>query len=125
MNEVLNFLNTVLESIGLPYEFDTWTGRLRYPYFVGSIDSLEPDDEAGHELYMFTLSGWTRHSLSQLLEWAAILKRTFPPVGGRTAILESGSGIAVFYDTCTNVPTGEEDLKRVDIILQVQFFERN
>ena len=37
MTEILNFINEELEESGIPYEYGEWTGKVSYPYFVGTF----------------------------------------------------------------------------------------
>ena len=41
----------------------------------------------------------------------------------RTAILASGAGVAVFYGNASPVPTGDADLKRIQINLTIKEYK--
>ena len=117
--EALQYLNSCFENLPIPYEFIQWTKTLSYPYFVGEYTEVEPLDEGGEEQGTFILTGTTIGSYLSLEMIKEQIKEYFP-TEGRTAILESGSGIAVSYSTAFPVPTGESELKRIQINLSVK-----
>lgn len=121
--ELLNFINSELENIQVPYEFGEWTSDITDPYFVGEYSEVEPISESGEEEKAFILNGFTRKSALILEEMKEKIKSAFPPVGGKTAILEDDSGVAVFYSSSFPVPTGEEGLKRIQINLSIKYWK--
>lgn len=123
MIDVLSFINSELEKIHIPYEFGEWTSKVAYPYFVGEYSEIESFSESGEEEKSFILNGFTRGSALSLEEMKEKIKEIFPPVGGKTAILDNGSGVAVFYSNSFPVPTGEEELKRIQINLTVKYWK--
>ncbi|MFI3173124.1 MAG: hypothetical protein R3Y58_12270 [Eubacteriales bacterium] len=123
MTEVLGYINAQMEEIGIPYEFMMWTAKVTYPYFVGEYSETDPVTEDGLEEKTFIVTGTTRNSWAELMEVQEKIKKHFNPITGKTAILESGSGIAVFYSTSFPVPTGEEELKRLQINLNVKLWK--
>lgn len=123
MADVLSFIKSELEKINVPYEFGEWTSEVSYPYFVGEYSESESYTEDGQEDTTFILTGFSRSSGLALEEIKGKIQAAFPPVGGNTAILENGSGIAVFYSRSFPVPTGEEGLKKIQINLSVKFWK--
>lgn len=123
MTDVIKWIASQLEIIGVPYEFEEWTDVIKYPYFVGDYDESPGAFEDGVSDSFFRITGFTRHTWSELYEVDEKLKKYFPHVEGRTAILDDGSGIAVFYDSSAPTPTGEEGLKKLEIRLQVKFWK--
>lgn len=125
MVEVLNWLNTELESAGVPYEFLEWTQPVSYPYFVGEYNEFEPTSESGEQDKTFILTGFCRGEDARLKleEMKAKIETAFPAVEGKTAILESGSGLAVFYANSFYVPTGEAELYKVQVNLTVKLWK--
>lgn len=49
MEEVLSFIACELETLNIRYEFAEWTGRIKYPYFVGEFSEIDPATEDGLE----------------------------------------------------------------------------
>ncbi|MFI3173554.1 MAG: hypothetical protein R3Y58_14465 [Eubacteriales bacterium] len=123
MTEVLGYIDAQMEEIGIPYEFMMWTAKVTYPYFVGEYSETDPATEDGLEDKTFILTGTTRNSWAELIEAQEKIKKHFNSITGKTAILDSGSGIAVFYSTSFPVPTGEEELKRLQINLNIKLWK--
>ena len=125
MIELLNFIQQELNNAGIPYEFERWTDAVSYPYFVGETSPVEPMNEDGMEETTFILTGWNRSDLYPLYLISEKIRNIFPPVGGKTAILESGSGIAVFFADAFPIDSGEEDLRKIQINLTVKTWKVN
>lgn len=117
--DILKFINEQLSVIGIPYEFGEWTSEIKYPYWVGEITEIEPMTEDGAEEATFILTGFHRGKYIDLEEYKAKIKKHFDPIYGLRAKTDSGS-IAVFFAGAFNVPTGEADLKRIQINLNVK-----
>ena len=88
MIETLNFIQQELNNASIPYEFERWTAPVTYPYFVGETSTVEPMNEDGQEEMTVILTGWNRPNLYPLYLMAEKVRRIFPPIGGKTAILE-------------------------------------
>lgn len=119
-DESLAFIDNALESAGINYEFGEYSSELQYPYFVGEYAETDVENEDGMQETSFILSGFSRDTWLTLEKAKNTIKKLFHPIEGRTAILESGSGIAVFYARSNNIPTGDYQLKRIEIILTVK-----
>lgn len=117
--EALQFINDSLESLNIPYEFMGWTKDLSFPYFTGEYTEIESLDEDGMEQGTFLLTGTTKNGYLELEEIKDKIKDFFP-TEGRTAILDSGSGIAVSYSTSLPIPSGEQGLQRIQINLSIK-----
>lgn len=119
--EALNFISDTLKEIEIPYSFMTWN---RYPvpnpYFIGEYNEAEPTTEDGLQESTFILTGTTRGSWLSLEQAKTKIKNAFKSIEGKTAILKSGSGVAVFYANSFPVPTGDEEFKRIQINLTVK-----
>lgn len=115
----LKFIADKLNAVGIPYCFEEWTKDIQYPYFVGSYTESEPLNEDGESNSTFILTGTTRDSWLSLEQSKAKIKNIFPE-DGLTAILEDKTGIAVFYTSSIPVPTGVDELKRIQINLKVK-----
>lgn len=115
----LKFIAGKLSNAGIPYCFEEWTKDLQYPYFVGSYTETEPLNEDGESDSTFLLTGTTRDSWLSLEKTKSDIKNIFPE-DGLTAILEDETGIAVFYTSSMPIPTGVDELKRIQINLKVK-----
>lgn len=125
MEEVLGFINKALEDAGVSYEFLEWTRKITYPYFVGEYSEFEPDNESGEEDKSFILTGFYRgnNARYELEKMRAKIETTFPAIGGKVAALDSGSVVAVFYGNSSYIPTGEEELYKIQINLSIKLWK--
>lgn len=117
--EKLKFINEQMAAIAVPYEFGEWTSRRVYPYWVGEITEEPPTTEDGAEESTLILTGFHRGKLIDLETDKAKIKNHFHPIHGKRGKTDSGS-IAVFFDGAFYVPTGEADLKRMQINLKIK-----
>lgn len=115
----LQFINKQMSVLDIPYEFMEWTTKIRYPYTVGEYSEVSTITEDGAEESTFILTVTTRGKWIVLEEIKEKIRQHFPAVGGFRAKTDSGS-IAVFYDNAFPVPTGEADLKRIQINLNIK-----
>lgn len=122
--EALQYINDCMESLSIPYEFMQWTKDLSFPYFIGEYTEVEPLDESGKEQGTLMLTGTTNKNYLSLESIKEKLKEYFP-YDGRTAILDNGSGIAVSFSTAFPVPTGEQEMFRIQINLNIQEWRCN
>lgn len=116
---VLKIMNEELASIGVPYEFMRWTGPVTSAYFVGEYIEVPSAAEDGSEETSFILTGTTQGSWLELEQHKEKIKGRFPAAGGRRFSTAIGSA-AIFYENSFPVPTGEADLKRIQINLRVK-----
>lgn len=127
MEEILGYIRTELERIDIPYEFLEWTQTVTYPYFVGEYNEFEPTSESGECDKNFILTGFCRGKdarlkLEQIREK---LEENFDPINGKIAALPGGSVIAVFYSTGQQIPSGEADLFKMVINLDIKKWRVN
>ena len=125
MEEVLEFMNKALDDAGVPYEFMEWTQGVTYPYFVGEYSEFEPENESGEEDKTFILTGFYRgnNARYELEKMRAKIEATFPAINGKMAALDSGSVVAVFYGNSSYIPTGEEELYKIQINLSIKLWK--
>ncbi len=120
----LAYIEKLMESIGIPYEFMRWNAKERPdPYFLGEyIENPSPyREENGHSQTTFILRGYTRGQWMELEQAKAKIEANV----AKTAILDDGSGIAVFYDAASPVPTADADVKSIKINLTIQEWRVN
>ena len=118
MKEALKIINAELQKI-IPYEFMRYTAPVEGQYWVGKYTETPSINEDGYEETNLLLTGTTRGSWLELEESKEKIKRTFPAVGGYRTKTEAGT-MCVFYENAFPVPTGEAELKRMQINLQVK-----
>lgn len=115
----LAYIEKLMQDIGIPYEFMRWNAKdVPEVYFTGEyIETPSPYKyENGHQESTFILRGYTRG------EWMGLeeAKAKIEAHAAKTAILDDGTGIAVFYDSATPVPTADATLKTIKINLNIQ-----
>lgn len=117
--EKLEFINEQMNALSVPYEFGEWTSDVIYPYFVGEILPEPPPSEDGAEETILILTGWNRGSLIELEKIKSKIKKHFHPICGLRSETDSGA-IAVFFETARPIPTGEAELKKIEINLKIK-----
>lgn len=114
----LKYISDELEALNIDYEFGGWSSNpVPDPYFVGEYTEPESltKEENGFQEITFLLTGTGTNWLS--LEQA---KSTIESNISKTAILPNGNGIAVFYAGSMIIPTGDAELKRIQINLTIK-----
>ena len=114
----LQFINEQMDILGIPYEFMEWTSKVQYPYWVGEYTDVSTLTEDGCEESTFLLTVTTRGSWLELEQIKEKIKNHFVVAGGLRGQTDSGS-ITVFFSGAFPVPTGEMDLKRIQINLDI------
>lgn len=115
----LKYVSELMESLEIPYEFMRWNSGIPPDmYFVGEYieNPSMTKEESGFQETTFILRGFTRQSWLLLEQAKAKIEANM----AKTAILDDGSGIAVFYDYSNPVPTGDAELKSIKINLLIQ-----
>lgn len=119
---VLGFISTKLTQAGINYEYGEWNSPVRYPYFVGTYNEYEPTEEDGLHEVDFTLDGFSSGSWITLENARETIERAFYDC---TAILDNGSGVDISYGGALIVPTGDAELKRIQITLKIKEWKVN
>jgi len=125
--EILDIIAEAMDEIKVNYDYPEWQGKPKYPYWVGEYQENESINEDGEEETDFMLTGFARgvNALLDLEKDKAKIKKKFPSIGGMMATTESGSVVAIFYaGTLANIPTGDEELKKIQINLKVKEWTR-
>lgn len=119
----LRFISEKLEKLKIPYAFEEWTANeVPDPYFVGEYNEVESTEreENGYQETTFILTGTGRKWLG-LEQAKEIIENNIT----ETAILPNGNGIVVFYSNSFPVPTGDTELKRIQINLTIKEWRVN
>ena len=116
----LEYIANLMQSVGVEYQYMRWNDNKPLPdcYFVGEYIETESTtkEECGYQESTFILRGFTRKTWMLLEEAKEKIENGVP----KTAILDNGSGIAVFYSSATIVPTSDAELKSIKIDLNIQ-----
>lgn len=119
--QVLKIISNAMTSLGLEYGFVEYSGNpVVYPYFVGEYTETEGFTEDGLQEATFLLTGFSRGSWLELENAKEKIENYFNRVSGMTVITDNGSGVAIFYAHSLIVPTGDAELKSIQINLSVK-----
>ena len=120
--DTLKFINSQMDLLSVPYEFGEWASKLVYPYGVGEITEEPTLTEDGAEESTMILTFWHRGAFIELEKIKSKIKKHFHPIYGLRGDTDSGT-IAVFFDTAFAVPSGEADLKKMQINLKIKHWK--
>lgn len=115
----LKYVSQLMNSLSIPYAFMRWNKKeIPDCYFVGEYDEVPTTtrEENGYCETNFKLRGFTRKEWL-LLEQA---KAKIEANATKTAILDDGTGIAVFYESGMVIPTSDAELKSIQITLRIK-----
>lgn len=123
---VLKMVSDGMDALGLEYGFGTYEGNpIIYPYWVGEYTETESLTEDGLQESTFMLTGFTRGSWIGLEEAKEAIENYFDTVSGLTLIAENGNGICISYAGSLIVPTGDAELKRIQVNLSIKEWKVN
>lgn len=111
-----------LKNIDVPYEFMRWTSEKEDRYWVGEYLETPTDTEDGYEEGTLILTGTTEGLWSVLMQDRAKIKDHFPTICGLRKATENGV-VVIFYENSSPVPTGEMNLKRIQINLHIKMWK--
>ena len=116
---ILKFISEQMNILAVPYEFGEWSSDNKSMYFVGELHEDEAQTEDGAETATVILTGFHRGKYIVLEEAKEKMKAHFNPICGLRAKTDSGA-IAVFFAGAFSVPSGEADLKKIQINLKIK-----
>lgn len=117
--KALEIISKDMAELGIPYSFGTWTSEeLPSPFFIGEYQESESLNEDGQQEIIFSLTGYSRNSWLELEEAKEKIERYYSRVSGRLETVE-GMAVAFFYTNSLIVPTGDAELKKIQINLKI------
>jgi len=126
MKKILKLIADEMKSAGIDYHFQVnKKSPPTYPYHVGELLPVDSGTEDGKQEYTLVLDGFNRKSktsdgtLYELLVDAEKIEERFPKVGGYTTLL-GNQAIAIYYLSCQPVDSGDEQLQKVQTLLQIK-----
>ena len=118
--EGLNSISSILKPL-INYHFLYYkTDKVEYPYWVGEYLESEYSAETNYQETTFILTGVTRGSYLELEKQKEIIKKALKD---KRAILQSGTGIAVYFDYSMPIRVDDIELQKIQINLTVQEWE--
>lgn len=122
--QVLKIVSDAMKSMGLEYGFGEYSGNEKgeivYPYFVGEITETGSTTEDGLQESTVLLTGFSRGKWLALEDARESIENYFNRVSGKTVITDNGSAVAIFYANSMIVPTGDAELKSIQINLSTK-----
>lgn len=117
MVDLLTYIAEQMDAISIPYSYGVWQDTVTYPYFVGNYDETEYRYEDNYSGGTFTLNGWARGSSAMitLVTVADTIKQAFD---NAQAVVDDHTYF-IRYGGTQSIPSGEEGLYRIQIILFV------
>lgn len=117
--DVLEMIDQGMKSIDINYDFGEWKSEIPLTYWVGEYQEVPTENEMQETSFM--LNGFSRGSWLEFEQEKEKIEKYF----NKTAILDSGSGVAVFYENGLVIPTGDAELKRIQINLKIKEWKVN
>ena len=118
---VLKIIGEAMKALGIEYDVGVYEADpVVYPYFVGEYQETEPIYESGLQESTFMLNGFSRDTWLTLEEAKAKIEKYFNKISGKIVMVDDGSAVAIFYSNALIVPTGDAELKRIQINLSVK-----
>lgn len=108
-----------MNALGIPYEFMEWTSEPQNPYYVGEYSEAPTDAEDGYKESTIILTGTTKGTWFDLEQDRKKIEKHFPNVDGRRIATSTGAAV-FYYSHAFPVPTGEANLKRIQINIHVK-----
>ena len=127
--KTLKIISDAMKELGLKYGFMEYkVGKDEEPpetYFVGEYQELEPTTEDGLQESTFLLTGFSRGTWLALEDAKEAISNYFNQICGKVVIAEEGSAVAIFYANSLVVPTGDAELKKIQINLDIKEWKVN
>mgnify|MGYP001099105784 FL=1 len=124
--QALKIVSDAMAAMGLEYEFGEDTKKpVRYPYFVGEYTETESLTEDGLQESTVLLTGFSRDSWLTLEDAKVKIERYFNRVSGNVVMADDGSAVAIFYAQSLIIPTGDAELKKIQVNLSVKEWSVN
>ena len=122
----LKMVSDGMKALGLAYGFGGFSGKpIDEQYWVGEYTETESVSESGLQEATFVLTGFSRSSWLALEDSKEKIERYFNRISGKTVIADNGSAVAIFYANALIVPTGDAELKRIQINLSIKEWKVN
>lgn len=120
-SKVLEIVADAMDELGIAYGFYEYAGDpFVYPYFEGEYSETQPITEDGLQESTFILMGYSRDTWMTLEIAKEKIESYFGSVSAKTVIASNGNGIAISYGNSIIVPTGDAEMKRIQITLLVK-----
>jgi hypothetical protein len=117
--DVLKIFNAEMINLGINYDYMEYKGGLVYPYIVGELTEDDYVYEDGSTRGEMLLTIFNRGSELDLVNIKELIKEKFKDY---RAITDNGS-IYIVYTRKLPIQSGEADLQKTEIYLDVRFWK--
>ena len=118
-HDVLKIINAELSDLGLHYEYDEFTGELVYPYLVGEFSESGYAYEDNATNGEMILTCFHRGSRADMIRVKELIKDRFRDY----RCVVDGGAIHIAYTHELFLRSGEADLKKMEIYLEIRYWE--
>lgn len=122
--EALAIINNAMAELDIEYSFMEYKGKSEH-YFTGEYQETPQINEDGLQDTTFILNGFSRTTWEALESAKKKIKKKFHPIDGYIVTTPSGNVVAIFYEQSLGIPTGDAELKRIQINLSVKEWSVN
>lgn len=120
----LGLLSDAMKKLGLNYAFAEWKDNPIYPYWVGEYQEVPQNAEDGLQETDFILTGFTRGTWLELEAEKTKIEKHFSRYGTAT-ITTAGDAVVFCYENSLVVPTGDAELKKIEVHITVKEWKVN
>ena len=121
----LKIVSDAMEALGIEYGFAEYAKTpVVYPYFVGEYTERESMTEDGLQEATFLLTGFHRGTWLELERAKEQIEKHFSQVG-KVVIAEDGSAVVISYANALIVPTGDAEVKSIQVNLSIKEWKVN
>ena len=118
--EALKIISDDMERLNINYELGEWTSDVVYPYFTGEYQEVPTLTEDGLTETQFIFNGFSRGSWIDLVNAKETIENLYNKVSGRLVTADNNTVVAIFYDSSLVIPTGDAELKRIQVNIKIK-----
>lgn len=116
---VLEVVAAEMKSLGLNYAYEFWSSRPMYPYFTGDYVETGVEVSSGKTEGTMYITGWARKGYAEINDLLAAkdkIKQRF------CEFIHTDDEACVYlnYTGFKYIPTGDEDLSKIEITIDCQ-----
>ena len=120
IDTILGIIKDEMNIIDVPYGFMRWaSSTVPKRYWIGEYTESPPLTEDGYKEFTLMLTGTTQGSWALLSQDRATIEGHFPSIEGLRITTDHGA-VAIFYENSIPVPTGDANLKRIQVNLRIK-----
>lgn len=115
-NKVISVIAEEMKNLNINYALMQWNKDVAYPYFTGEFYENSFKYEDGSTGGEMLLEGWTRGTWTELYELTEEIKSHF----ANFSTIQDNTGISITYLNSSPIRTGDIQLKKIQIRLDIK-----